>query len=245
MLRPNRLAVVDRVKKNGISYYDDTFFAELPRLYCQFEDQLKSRFPEQSWDLPNFFRIGSWIKGRPGRQPFVTADILKEALRLQSSAALDLSRRNPRPLRHRLPLSQMLLPVSAELAALASRSPDRSPTGRTPKPTGAPSPASTPAWPPTSNPWTGTAAAPRRGRARLDSSAALVADLQVLAAPPSPPTAPACWPRGRLRRLIRAVQVFLPPGPSITAEFGRYPERSVAELLARPAACLPSKPIPP
>lgn len=126
MLRPNRLAVVDEVK-NGISYYDDTFFAELPRLYCQFEDQLKSRFPEQSWDLPNFFRIGSWIGGDRDGNPFVTADILKEALRLQSSAALDFYLDEIHALGADLPLSQMLLPVSAELAALADRSPDRSP----------------------------------------------------------------------------------------------------------------------
>jgi hypothetical protein len=34
MLRPVRLKVLDEVK-NGISYFDETFFTELPRLYIQ------------------------------------------------------------------------------------------------------------------------------------------------------------------------------------------------------------------
>lgn len=54
MLRPNRLAVVDEVK-NGISYYDDTFFAELPRLYGQLQDMLAQRFPDEDWQLPPFY----------------------------------------------------------------------------------------------------------------------------------------------------------------------------------------------
>ena len=62
MLRPNRLAVVDEIR-NGISYFDDTFFRELPRLYGQLHDHLARRFPETKWELPPFFRIGSWIGG--------------------------------------------------------------------------------------------------------------------------------------------------------------------------------------
>jgi hypothetical protein len=44
MLRPVRLKVIDEVK-NGISYFEETFFTELPRLYIQAEDQLQPRFP--------------------------------------------------------------------------------------------------------------------------------------------------------------------------------------------------------
>ena len=62
MLRPTRLAVVDEIK-NGVSYYNDTFFAELPRLYAQLQDLLARRFPGEDWQLPPFFRVGSWIGG--------------------------------------------------------------------------------------------------------------------------------------------------------------------------------------
>jgi phosphoenolpyruvate carboxylase len=46
MLRPVRLKVLDEVK-NGISYFRETFFTELPRLYIQVTQQLHKRYPEK------------------------------------------------------------------------------------------------------------------------------------------------------------------------------------------------------
>ena len=126
MLRPNRLAVVDEIK-NGISYYEDTFFAELPRLYAQMQDLLASRFPDDDWQLPVFFRIGSWIGGDRDGNPFVTADILRTAVRMQSMAAFNFYFAELRSLSIELPLSQLLLKVSPALAEMAERSPDKSP----------------------------------------------------------------------------------------------------------------------
>ena len=126
MVRPNRLAVVDEIK-NGISYYDDTFFAELPRLYGQLQDLLNKRFPGTDWQLPPFFRVGSWIGGDRDGNPFVTADILKTALRLQSTAAFDFYLGEIHALGAELPLSHLLLEVSPALATLAESSPDHSP----------------------------------------------------------------------------------------------------------------------
>jgi phosphoenolpyruvate carboxylase len=85
MLRPVRLKVLDEVK-NGITYFKETFFTELPRLYIQATQQLQKRYPEKTWALPPFFRVGSWIGGDRDGNPFVTAEILREALRLQSAA---------------------------------------------------------------------------------------------------------------------------------------------------------------
>ena len=124
MLRPNRLAVVDEIK-NGISYYEDTFFAELPRLYAQVQDLLVSRFPDEDWQLPIFFRIGSWIGGDRDGNPFVTADILTMALKMQSMAAFNFYFAELRKLSIELPRSQLLLKVSPALADMADRSPDR------------------------------------------------------------------------------------------------------------------------
>jgi len=72
MLRPVRLKVIDEVK-NGVTYFKETFFTELPRLYIQAAQQLQKRYPETQWALPPFFRVGSWIGGdldrrRPRRQ---------------------------------------------------------------------------------------------------------------------------------------------------------------------------------
>ena len=126
MLRPQRLAVIDEVK-NGISYYTDTFFAELPKLFCRFEDLLAKRFADREWSLPAFFRIGSWIGGDRDGNPFVTAPILREAMRLQSTAALDHYLTEIHDLGGELPLSELLLGTSPELEELAKRSPDHSP----------------------------------------------------------------------------------------------------------------------
>ena len=126
MLRPNRLAVVDEIR-NGISYFDDTFLRELPRLYAQLHDHLARRFPETKWELPPFFRIGSWIGGDRDGNPFVTADILRTALRLQSTAVLDFYLEEVHTLGSELSLSRTLLKVTPELEALAASSPDNSP----------------------------------------------------------------------------------------------------------------------
>jgi phosphoenolpyruvate carboxylase len=126
MVRSTRLAVIDEVK-NGISYFDETFFVELPRLYCQFEDQLRQAFPGQKWALPNFFRVGSWIGGDRDGNPFVTAEVLRESLRRQSIAAFDFYLGEIHALGRELPLSHTLVEVSDALAALAEASPDSAP----------------------------------------------------------------------------------------------------------------------
>ena len=126
MLRPTRLAVVDEIQ-NGISYFNDTFFSELPRQYIQLQDLLSRRFPGKDWHLPPFFRVGSWIGGDRDGNPFVTAEILKTALHLQSTAALDFYLGEIHTLGSELPLSQFLHAVSPAMAELAARSPDSSP----------------------------------------------------------------------------------------------------------------------
>ena len=126
MLRPVRLKVLDEVK-NGITYFKETFFTELPRIYIQATQQLQKRYPDTHWALPPFFRVGSWIGGDRDGNPFVTAEILREALRLQSAAALNHYLEEIHELGGELPLSDLLVKVSPELLALAEHSTDHSP----------------------------------------------------------------------------------------------------------------------
>ena len=126
MLRPVRLKVLDEVK-NGITYFKETFFTELPRLYIQATQQLQKRYPDKIWALPPFFRVGSWIGGDRDGNPFVTAEILREALRLQSAAALNHYLEEIHELGGELPLSDLLVKVTPELLALAEHSTDHSP----------------------------------------------------------------------------------------------------------------------
>ncbi len=125
MVRPTRLHVIDEVK-NGVHYFASTFLTELPSLYGQTEDELRARFPDREWSLPSFFRVGSWIGGDRDGNPFVSADTLRETVRLQSAAALAFYLDEVHALGEDLPLSQLLLEVSPELQALSDASPDTS-----------------------------------------------------------------------------------------------------------------------
>jgi phosphoenolpyruvate carboxylase len=127
ILRRTRLKVVDEVA-NGLSYYDYTFLRELPRFYAELEDQLAKADPAwKAVELPSFLRMGSWIGGDRDGNPFVTADVLRQALRMQSKRALGFYLDELHLLGGELSLDARLVGVSDELRALAERSPDRSP----------------------------------------------------------------------------------------------------------------------
>ncbi len=127
ILRRTRLAVLDEVA-NGLAYYDYTFLRELPRLYAGLEDQLRSI--DSTWndaELPPFLRIGSWIGGDRDGNPFVTAEVLRQTLRVQSHRALSFYLDELHLLGGELSLDANLVRTSEELRKLAERSPDRSP----------------------------------------------------------------------------------------------------------------------
>lgn len=126
LLRPQRLTVADEVK-NGISYFQDTFFEQLPRLYEDFQALLEQHVDAPIAKLPPFFRIGSWIGGDRDGNPFVTAEVLRQAIRLQSAAVLAFYQSAVRRLVAELPLSQQMVAVSDEVRQLAARSRDDNP----------------------------------------------------------------------------------------------------------------------
>ncbi len=237
MLRPVRLKVLDEVK-NGISFFKETFFTELPRLYVQVAQQLHKRYPDKNWALPPFFRIGSWIGGDRDGNPFVTAQILRETLRLQSAAALNHYLDEIHELGGELPLSNLLVDTTPELDDLAERSTDHSPQR-----------ADEPYRRALSGIYARVAATARTldhvepvrheiGQAApYDGPDALRADLKVLSNSlklnGSAPLA-----GGRLRRLLRAVQVFgFHLAPIDLRQNSEVHARSVAELLAGAGRC--------
>ena len=127
MLRQIKLKVLDEVA-NGLSYYDYTFFRELPRIYCAIEDELARQTPaaKNAERLASFLRVGSWIGGDRDGNPFVTADVQRETMRLQSARALGHYLEELHALGGEMSVSGTLAPVSAPLHELAERSTDRS-----------------------------------------------------------------------------------------------------------------------
>ena len=237
MLRPVRLKVLDEVR-NGVTYFKETFFTELPRLYIQATQQLQKRYPEKIWALPPFFRVGSWIGGDRDGNPFVTAEILREALRLQSAAALNHYLEEVHELGGELPLSDLLIKVTPELVALAEHSTDHSPQR-----------ADEPYRRALSGIYARLAATARSldqvepvrheigHAAAYETPEALRADLKVLANSLKL-NGSAQLAGGRLRRLLRAVQVFgFHLAPIDLRQNSEVHARSVAELLAGARRC--------
>ncbi|HRQ97082.1 MAG TPA: phosphoenolpyruvate carboxylase, partial [Candidatus Accumulibacter phosphatis] len=128
MLRSTRLLVLDEVV-NGLSYYDYTFLRQLPRLYGWLEDHLAvTHAGLRNAELPAFLRLGSWIGGDRDGNPFVTAAVTREALRLQSVRALRFHLDEVHALGAELSLAEDLVSVSDALHTLAARSPDTAAT---------------------------------------------------------------------------------------------------------------------
>src|SRR2546429_4688609 len=126
LLRRTKLTVLDEVA-NGLSFYDYTFLHEVPRLHCTLEDRLNEDDPTTPEELASFLRIGSWIGGDRDGNPFVTADVMRGTLRMQSSRVLRYYLEQLHVLGSELSLAAHLADVSEDLRALAGRSPDTSP----------------------------------------------------------------------------------------------------------------------
>src|SRR5258707_1692200 len=125
LLRRTKLTVLDEVA-NGLSFYDYTFLHEVPRLHCALEDRLNQEEGAPG-ELASFLTMGSWIGGDRDGNPFVTADVMRGTLRLQSSRVLNFYLEQLHALGAELSLAAHLADVSEELRALAGRSPDSSP----------------------------------------------------------------------------------------------------------------------
>ncbi len=130
LLRRTKLTVLDEVA-NGLSFYDYTFLREVPRLHNALEDRLKAELPDEATgmdgELGSFLHMGSWIGGDRDGNPFVTAEVMRGTLALQSARALNFYLDELHVLGSELSLAAHLADVSDELRALAQRSPDTSP----------------------------------------------------------------------------------------------------------------------
>jgi phosphoenolpyruvate carboxylase len=125
LVRSTRLRVIDEVA-NGLSYYDHTFLRALPLFYADLERLLGATDPAwQDMTIPSFLRMGSWIGGDRDGNPFVTAEVTRQTLAMQSERAMRFHLEELHRLGGELSLDGRLVGVSDELRALAEGSPDR------------------------------------------------------------------------------------------------------------------------
>ncbi|MBO1513359.1 phosphoenolpyruvate carboxylase [Metabacillus bambusae] len=78
-LRHRKPTVMDEVR-NGLYYFDQTFFDVLPEIHQDLEEGLVEQFPGHNWEVPNFLRFGSWIGGDRDGNPNVTPEVTWETL---------------------------------------------------------------------------------------------------------------------------------------------------------------------
>src|SRR6195256_1517120 len=126
LLRRTKLTVLDEVA-NGLSFYDYTFLHEVPRVHCSLEDRLNEGDSATQGELASFLRLGSWIGGDRDGNPFVTAEVMRGTLKMQSSRVLRFYLEELHVLGAELSLAAPLADVSKDLRTLAERSPDPSP----------------------------------------------------------------------------------------------------------------------
>ena len=79
----NKKPEVSDEVKNGLYYFDKTFFNVLPDVHREMRVCLEKHFPEEEWSIPNFLRFGSWIGGDRDGNPFVTHNVTWNTLSIQ------------------------------------------------------------------------------------------------------------------------------------------------------------------
>jgi phosphoenolpyruvate carboxylase len=123
MLRTAKLNVRDEIK-NGLEFYRYTFLTEIPKIYDRLEKQLETRFGSDI-HVPPLLRVGSWIGGDRDGNPFVTHDVMSDAVQQHSSLAFEHYLSETHILGTRLSLTDRLADISDELRKLSDASPDK------------------------------------------------------------------------------------------------------------------------
>jgi phosphoenolpyruvate carboxylase len=118
-LRTTRPTPLDEVR-TAMSIFDQTLFEVVPRVYRLLDDWLQGeKAGSRAAVAPAFFRLGSWIGADRDGNPFVTAEVTKEAAGIASEHILLGLERVAIRVGRSLTLGDSDTPPSAELVALA------------------------------------------------------------------------------------------------------------------------------
>jgi len=117
-VRPRKPTVIDELESK-LFYFEETLFDVLPDIYEEIEGLLTEHYPDSSFEVPPFLRIGSWVGGDQDGNPAATPDTLEEALRLQKERVLQRYLQDVQALIDRLSPSMEQVPVNQEVIASA------------------------------------------------------------------------------------------------------------------------------
>jgi phosphoenolpyruvate carboxylase len=118
LLRPVKIAVSDEIW-NAVSFFERSFLTVLPKLYAHWREVMGEA-------VASFLKVGSWVGGDRDGNPFVTGEVMRQALAWQAQAALRLYLESVNALGAELSISAELTAVTPELTALADKAQDDS-----------------------------------------------------------------------------------------------------------------------
>ncbi|MFV0308074.1 MAG: phosphoenolpyruvate carboxylase [Desertimonas sp.] len=125
VLRLSKLRVVDEINE-ALRYYRASLFEVIPSIARDIET-LAAGHGAAGVDTTGIVRMGSWIGGDRDGNPFVTAEVLREAVSRHAATALDHHLGALRRLGRQLSFSDRLIEPTTALRALAAASGDESP----------------------------------------------------------------------------------------------------------------------
>jgi phosphoenolpyruvate carboxylase len=120
--RSAKPSVTDEVRTT-LYFVGQIFWEALPRIYLALQDALDRHYPGVRTSHP-WLRLASWIGGDRDGNPYVTAAVTAETLRLHRGLAIESHRQTLQDLSRRLSISARRVPLPPELAHwLDSRNP--------------------------------------------------------------------------------------------------------------------------
>ncbi|MEU8900063.1 phosphoenolpyruvate carboxylase [Nocardia sp. NPDC048505] len=118
LIRLARLRIQDEIAV-GLRYYDLTLLRVIPAINAEVRAALRSRWPGAELLTDPILRPGSWIGGDRDGNPYVTAEVVRQAAQQAAGVAFGHYLRELVELEKSLSLSARLAPVSAAVTALA------------------------------------------------------------------------------------------------------------------------------
>lgn len=112
-VRATRPTVEDEVEQ-GLYFMRNAIWETIPKIYRDLRDALQTYY-EDVPELPTILRYRSWIGSDRDGNPYVTADVTRQTVRLQRRTALELFLGELRTLRRELSISDRQVPVPKAL----------------------------------------------------------------------------------------------------------------------------------